>query len=251
MSLLPRGYIDGFVLVNDAGFTDNIDFSAGMCADSTNAVSIQLTATLVKSATAAWAAGAGSGLFTGSSVPSSTVLHCFVIMKTNGTVDAGFDTSVTAANRPAAYTYFRRVGSVITDTQPHIRLFHQYGDEFWWDTSILDVNASAPGTAAVTRTLTVPTGVAVKAILDLTVYDSAGTSCEAYVSNIDSADLTPLFTADIQSTASSTAAIEGYGAQMIWTNTSGQIRSRQTTSAATSTVRIRTRGWIDQRGRNS
>lgn len=251
VSLLPRGFIDGLTLSIDGGTSDTIDFAAGACADSTNSIALVNTSTIVKKMTANWTAGTGNGgLFTGS-MSTTTTYHCFLIADSTGrNIDAGFDTSATAANIPAGYSLFRRVGSIRTDSGPHIIAFHQYGDEFWWDTSILDITTTNPGSAAVTATLSIPTGLKVQAIITPNAFDSTQT-CQIYTSSLDSADLTPAFSTDIETGAADTTQ-EGIGANVyIWSNTSGQIRYRMSRSSASLAVKIRTLGWVDQRGKNA
>ncbi len=187
-------------------------------------------------------------MFSGS-VASSTTYHVFAILNdTDRSVDYGFDTSVTAANRPSGYTYFRRIGSVLTDASAHIVAFHQYGDEFYLDTSVKDVDVTNPGTSAVTRTLTVPTGIQVCAIFAAVSWDSTGDTVH-YVSSLDAADEVPSYANCIESAPSDKTG-EGVSLNRIWTNTSARIRTRLSFSAATTAFKIRTRGWIDTRGKN-
>jgi len=250
---IGRGMIDGFVLSND-GVTPLtvLDIAAGTCADSTNIAILKGTA-FTKNCNASWAAGSGSGgNFLNTTLAASTWYHVFAIRKdADLSVDYGIDTSISAANIPAGYTYFRRLGSVKTDGSNHLLPFHQYGNEFWWDTSVLDITVTNPGSAAVTRTLgSVPTGLKVKAIVTMNCYSST-INVQGYVSSLDSADLAVSFANAIESAAGDTT-IEGLGASLgVWTNTSAQIRSRLVNSDANTSHRIRTLGWIDPRGRDS
>ena len=109
-----------FVSVNVADPDHDVDFSAGTIADSTFSQLLTLTA-MTKRLDAAWATGdAAGGLFTGT-VANSTTYHCFIIESTaGGVVDCGFDTSPTAANIPAGYTNYRKIGYVITDGSANI-----------------------------------------------------------------------------------------------------------------------------------
>lgn len=165
---VPRGYIDGLKL--SLYSSRIITFGAGLCScknnDDATLSSITFTAknkTLINSAFNAyelWAANNAGGVAAVAS-PYTTVpydktpltyaaqwIHCFVIMATDGTVDAGFDTSVTCVNllltasaiSTKTYKWYRRVGSVRTreTTNAYIYPFNQYGDYFdfnsvWWD----------------------------------------------------------------------------------------------------------------------
>jgi hypothetical protein len=250
LGLFNRGYIDGFIMSNDgASPLTKVDIGSGCCVDATNAALINSTVSITKDISATFAVGSGNGgMFTGS-VAASTVYHVFAIRKTsNLAIDFGFDTSVTAAHIPTGYGFPRRIGSVITDASSHILPFHQYGNEFWWDTSLLDINVVNPGTSAVTRTLTVPTGLKVKAIMTAYLYDNSQYTA-LYLSCLDSVDLAPSATTAVETEPSATVA-EGAQEIQVWTNTSAQIRSRVGVSGANTDLRIRTLGWIDPRGLN-
>ena len=120
----------------------------------------------------------------------------------------------------------------------------------------MDVDQANPGIAAVTRTLTVPTGIRTEALLNVRV-DAATSGCDAffvYLSSLDSQDmapsvsLAPLFTWKGQCGAN---AWNGGSQETVRTNPSGQIRSRMgTASGAADVLRIATRGWIDLLRRN-
>ncbi len=246
----PRGYIDGFILSNDSGTPLTVlDIGAGNATDSTSAFFMSLSA-ITKNCAAAWNAGSGNGgNFAASSLTNTTWYHVFIIHKTSdGSIDAGIDTSVTAANIPAGYDAYRRIGSILTDGSAHIIAFNQYGDEFWWATSVLDVNVTNPGTSAVTRTLTVPTGVKVCCICQGLSDDSSG--ARSYFSSLDSVDLAPAFATMVEDNFGGSVS-DGAANFRVWTNTSSQIRGRSDVSTAGTAFKIRTRGWIDQRGKNS
>src|SRR3972149_3936128 len=68
----------------------------------TSRVLLNLTTALTKQIDAAWAVGTNQGgLFSGA-VGNTTWYHVFLIRRSDtGVVEAGFDTSVTAANLPA------------------------------------------------------------------------------------------------------------------------------------------------------
>lgn len=242
--------LNGFLLSNNATSPNTqLNVGDGECESEYGGVGVGFADIIVPAMTkdlgASWSAGDGNGgLFSGS-VAASTVYHVFAITK-NSVNDYGFDTSVNAANRPAGY-FYRRIGSVLTDSNSHIRAFHQYGDKFVLDTSVKDTDVTNPGTSAVTRTLTVPTGVQVAALVTAIVYDSAQYNA-VYVSSLDEVDQTCSYPNATES-AACVAAVEGVANLEVVTNTSGQIRTRLEASAATSALKIRTRGWIDSRGK--
>jgi hypothetical protein len=113
---------------------------------------------------------------------------------------------------------------------------------------ILDVAIDNPGTSAVTRTLSVPTGIKVVACVGVhmttvttgfnavRIYDLDLTAAAAAVANAISY---------MGGTSSKGAPVE------VMTNTSGQIGSRMESSAVGITLYIGTIGWIDRRGRDA
>ncbi len=139
---------------NSSDASHDIDFSAGWMYDSTGVYKMLLSSTMTKRIDASWAAGTGNGgLFSGT-VANHTWYYCFIIRKdSDGSIDAGFDTSVTAANIPSGYTAYRRVGAFRTDSSANIIGFHQHGIEFWYDLQIAAYKATNPGTSSVTVTL--------------------------------------------------------------------------------------------------
>lgn len=253
---LPRNYISGLGLSNAADTAHDITVAVGEARDSTDAYDIILAAALTKQIDASWSVGDNAGgLFTGV-VANSTWYHFFLIRRSDtGVVDAGFDTSITAANIPSGYDAYRRIGSVLTDGSANIRQFVERGTgtdrEFWFVTPQLDIDDDNPGTAAVTRTLSTPLGVSTKALMNLGVYSTSGTNVAAYLSDLSTTDLA------VQAVATTPAANPGatlggglatiysWGGAQVWTNTSSQIRSRVSTSDATTRLSIVTLGWLD------
>jgi hypothetical protein len=132
--------------------------------------------------------------------------------------------------------------------------FMQVGDEFIWGVPVGDViTETNPGTAARTKTLTVPTGVVVEAMIAMTDNEGA-TGSNHYVL------VTPLAIVDTTPSASAftyfTAWVGGNGRQFnatwrVLTNTSAQMRVRASQSAAGDVFSLVTHGWIDTRGRYS
>lgn len=132
--------------------------------DTTNIFLISSISKVIQSS-GAWAAGGGgNGLFSGAKA-NSTWYHVFAIRNdSTGAVDAGFDTSLTAANRPAGWNAFRRVGSVFVTASGNILGFRQAGSTFWYQSPISDlVNSGLGNLLQISVALTVPLGVRVTA----------------------------------------------------------------------------------------
>jgi len=242
------GALYGCTIANNvADATNDIDFGSGVAADSTNQFYL-VAAALTKRLDATWVVGTNQGgLFSG--VAANTTYHCFIIMRPDtGVVDAGFDTSPIAANRPVAYTYYRRVGSIVR-LAGAIKAFTQTGDTFLWTGAVRDFNAT-PSTSGANVTLTVPLGIVVTASLSLSV--ESGTLAFAFyyfrispLTETNAAADQTNFTL-VLATDSGTATSDSSSAN-IPTDTSAQIRQRA--SGAVGTLRVLTNGYVDTRGR--
>jgi hypothetical protein len=248
----PRSYLAGLTL-STAGGSSTFSVAAGAAADTTNASAMTLAASITKTTTA-WVVGSGSGGLDTGAIANTTWYHVYVIQRTDtGVVDVLFSLSATTPTMPANYTLFRRIGAIRTDGSAHWIAFVQDGDWFAWVTLVADISSTNPGIAAVTRTLTVPTGVNVQAIIQ--GIPSANTSVGnvgAYFSDLATTDSAPIAatladTAAVNSGVNSAAAARLY----IRTNTSAQIRSRLSVSDAGTLLTINTLGWVDSRGRNA
>lgn len=146
-----RSYVDDEIaklftlptIANNSTDSDHdIDFSAGNFRFSDNSGSAAFSA-LTKQIDASWSAGNNAGgLFTGS-VATDTWYYCFAIYNpSTGVVDAGFDTSITAANAPSGFTKYRYLGAVLTDGSSNIIGFLQKGSRFYWQNPIEDLSGA-------------------------------------------------------------------------------------------------------------
>ena len=247
-------YLSGLNLSNAADTVHDITIGVGKAQDSTNAYFMSLSSAITKQRDAVWAAGTNKGgKFTTVASSNDKWYHVFLIGKTtSSSVDAGFDNSVTASHKPSRFNVYRRIGAAKTAAaSTDFIAFKQWGDDFAWVDPPLDTDDDNPGTNAVTRTLTVPTGVVVHAKVNLSVGNHAGGGIVAYLSPLDVTDEAASGSAAPLGQASSAAAsVYGQGEATVKTNTSGQIRSRVSASDATSYLKIATLGWIDRRGRD-
>ncbi|MCK1445432.1 hypothetical protein IVB43_23895 [Bradyrhizobium sp. 48] len=252
---LQRGSLGGLTL-STAGASATFGIAIGTANDSTNVDVLVLGSAYTKT-TSAWAVGTGNGSLDTSTIANSTWYHVFLIKRPDtGVVDVLISLSATAPTLPTNYTLFRRIGSMKTNGSAQWTKFIQRGDSFMWDTPVSDVNTTNPGTSAVTRTLTVPTGISVQAQLFVAGAGLSGDQGPGsiYISDLALADIAPTAATASSVTAitPNTAALTGQlGAQVVaWTNTSAQVRSRLQLSTANVSFQINTNGWIDRRGRD-
>lgn len=252
----PFGYINGYILSNSAGDPNHdIDVTVGVARSENNAVTILSGAAITdKAIDAAWAAGSAAGMLDTGAVANDTWYHIFAIKNvTTGAVDILASTSFASPTMPAGYTQKRRLGSVLTDGSANIILFSQYGDEFLWKDPPLDVDATNPGTLAVTRTLTVPTGLKVHAMINIFLKGATGAAnALAYISSLDVNDEAVSATAAPLGSGGDIglSTTEIFGTMQVRTNTSAQICTRNYNTDAASAIRVATLGWTDPRGKD-
>jgi hypothetical protein len=254
-TLSIRSYLAGLTLSNNAGDTTNdIDIAVGTAVDSTGVLSMSLPAGLTKQLDVAWAPGNGGMRNSGAAI-TNTTYHLYLVSKLDGGVDIYAHTSAVVATVLAAlqlesggatYAYVRRIGSIIRSAGA-ILAFTQDGDMFLLNTGIADINANNPGTAAVTRTLTLPTGIVVFSVVNW-VLSTNGTSANGLISELTTADVAP--SSQNMNVGIGVATANGPARLTIRTNTSAQVRSRVGTSDANISINCTTLGWIDRRGRD-
>lgn len=127
---------DGVWISNNASDPEHdIDIGVGNVIDSTRTSVISLSSVLTKKIDEVWSEGNNQGgLPSALTLTADTTYAVFVIWKTDGTKDGGYDTSLTAANLlsdASSYTYYRRRGYIITDASANIIGFYQNEDTFF------------------------------------------------------------------------------------------------------------------------
>lgn len=259
-SALPRGYISGCILANSSGdSTNDITVSAGACRDSTNTADITIAAS-TKQLDANWVAGTSGGMrYSGAGI-TNTTYHIYAVGTAAGVSGVYADPSTTistvlghlqAETGGASYVYARRIGSIIRESSAIVG-FVQDGDYFGRKVPGSDTAVNNPGTSAISLTLKVPTGIRVLADFYYYAQNLGGTATSYVVSDLSTTDTAP-------TTMSATPGVTCFGSmysnaqlisrQSVWTNTSGQIRSRQSTSSTNFTTWAYTIGWTDLRGK--
>jgi len=215
---------------------------------------MDLAAALVKQIDVNWASGTGAGGFpSGLTLTADTWYHLFIIDETDLSIDAGFDSSLTATNllTDSGGSFYRRVGSALVDSSSNILGYTQIGGKFRLDSPLLDIDVTNPGTSAVLRTMSTPLGV--KVIADMLVgVRGNNPDIGCYLSSPDVDDeaasdtVAPLRTVSGVNSGSITVTQQ----VSILTNTSSQVRSRFDLSQADTDLVMVTTGWEDERGRD-
>lgn len=249
---LPRNYIDGFTLSNNATDSANdIDIAAGTCKDSTNSADLTLASALGKQIDVAWAEGgtpgtpAGgfpSGLTSGSPV-NDTWYRIFAIRKNTGQVDAGFDTNTNAAALLADatdYSEFRQIGWIYYEAPGQIRQFFQDGDVFFWQ----EIWELTPAISPPSTTQTdVPVLAPPSTIAEIQARADAGANTFYWVGSPDQVFPVPTITSK---NLESNSAFDGSLTCRCKLSSASEFSHRA--SAAAGTLEIYLSSWIDTRG---
>ncbi len=246
LSVIPRGYIDGFVLVNGTDSDHDINISAGICRDSSDAATLALTSTLTKQIDATWAVGSNAGGLDTGSVANTTWYHIHIIRRSDtGVVDALFSTSVSSPTFPTNYDQSRRVGSVRTDSSANIIAFLQFSNYFSWDVPVTELSNGTINTAETLFSLSMPAGIRVIAVLGV----SQGTASQ--VVTFYPPDQTGAQPGNVAPPIGfvGSADNDNHSQVHVLTNVSRQIAARA--SSALTDCSISSYGWYDFRGENA
>ena len=154
LRMLGPDWISGLTLSPNSTDPDSVDIAVGATVDSGGTHGLALTTALGKQLDVAHAHGGtpgtpSGGLGSGLTYTASTWYHAFLIQRdTDNAIDAYFDTSIAAANIPAGYTRYQRIGSVVTDATPDVVHFKQIGSMFYWGTPTTDLSSSITASSA-------------------------------------------------------------------------------------------------------
>jgi hypothetical protein len=249
-SINLRGHIDGLICSNAADADHDITIAVGAGRDSTNIITLALSAAITKQLDAIWAAGTNAGgMDDGAAIVANSVYYVWLIRKdSDGSIDALFSLSATAPTMPAGYTYKRRIMTVCTDAAANIYGFDQDGDYVWFKQSIN--NRAEAAAAAITRqthAMTAPPSM--KALVNIQAYLSGAAANQyGWIGSSTRTDVPASATnSDFRFYATST--FDSYSPPPIKLDASRQIFVRVTSAAIY--YALFSLGWIDDRGSNA
>lgn len=257
--LALRGYINGLILSNNTDDAVNdIDISAGIARDTTNTVSMRLTSTFTKRIDDDWTIGTGNGGFPSTlTLAINTWYFVFLLSNSDGSsIDAGFDTSTTAANLLAdsGFTLYRRLGAIRTNGSSEIYAFKQIGNDFFWDVPKQDVSLNNPGTGEVTHTLDfVPAGYEIFANITIVFHNQSSPGSPTNFLYLYGGGNTTLAAASSSNCDVSAIGDQrsGFVHDRVLTNTSAQVKTRQDHGDTNYYVFIQVHGWVEVREENT
>lgn len=245
---VPQGYISGLTLSNNVSDTSHdIDIATGVASSDTTPSTLSLSATLTKRIDAAWAVGTGNGGLDTGTVQADTWYYIYLIKRSDtGAVDALFSANSTAPTMPTNYDFKRRIGAVLTNSSANIIAFRQVGDIFTLAARITNYD-SIIETSATLMTMTAPPNM--RARFMVYAFLSSAASHHVLLTETWQADTTP---SSSNTSLAGSNATEGLasGEFTMRVDASSQIRHRGTNTHASSVLRVRAIGWIDDRGRS-
>jgi len=257
-AVLARGYIDGLICSIGTDTDHDIDIAEGAARSDDDTVDLVLAAGLTREIDGAWGTGNG-GFPSGLTLSADTWYHVFLIRNTStGAIDAGFDTSLTAANLLADATGYanpRRIGSVLTDGSENLIPFVQAGNEFLWDVPVQDVNGVAASNTAALETVSTPLGVVCGHIGRWLISDTGAASGDfgCLVTSPLVADTAPSYPGFVTVGIDTGLQNDDSAVLTVPTDTSSQIRHREAGSLPNVAIDVwaLTYGWVDRRGKDA
>jgi hypothetical protein len=242
------GYFRGLTIANNASLPNTrVDIAPGVAQADDGLTQLVLASTITKALDATFVLGTGNGGLDTGSKAINTTYHLWLIRRTSdGLIDALFSTSATAPTMPGGWLAKRYLWPVLTDGSGNIRGFVQLGPEFLWSAGpVTDVSATTPGTAAVLRALTVPTGIKVRALINALTVSLTGVTGRTTITSPDAADVVGVGAYNAGTYAGAGATNVQDATQMsVRTNTSGQIRTRMDAAATGDQLYIGTAGFL-------
>ena len=243
------------VISNGTDTANDIDVAAGFCiASGANPIAISIASALGKQLDAVWATGGTPGTPTGGRFDANISDGTWAVyaISNGSSANAGFSKDLNdpsgEQNFPSGYS-FLRIGYILR-VSSSIVLFSQNGPEFLLKAAGTEVGTTNPTTNAVLPTLApFPSGVKLPAIIDCALEQAGATITYGLVSSPDQDDEIPTSTLYNIGAASNSAGNAKSLAQrmLIRSDAVSRVRYRVSFSDASTTFRLRARGWIDDR----
>lgn len=161
--VFPANYLYGLdCTINSTDASHDIDIAIGGARDINDLADLPLASAFTKQIDATWVETTNSGGMATDGVSTllaaDTDYNIFLIGKTDGSIDVGFDTSATAGNLltndATTYTYYRKIGTFRTDASSDlfsVNSLHQDEDKF--DARVRLARASFSGVTSFTLDL--------------------------------------------------------------------------------------------------
>ena len=168
-SKYPKGHIQGLTLSNNSTNPNSqINVMSGSCADTSGSYNINLLSSFTKTITGTWVVGSEKNGLDSGTKTNSTWYNVFTIYNPIKKItDVLFSNYLSGGPiLPTGYAANRRIGSVFINSSGNIQQFYQYGDYFYWNTSVVDA-ANGNGNSVLVL-ISTPVGFNCAAIQTLT-----------------------------------------------------------------------------------
>lgn len=234
--------IGGLILSNNGSDSDHdIDIASGTCVvrNGTDVDSYD------QSSTQTIAIDDSNDRVDGSTLDASTHYNVLVGLD-NGTLVQGFSKT---NSLPSGWDYYRRIGSVITNSSSNINGFQQTDNLFTFNVFRSDVSDNSPPTGSFgTATLSVPPNTiaicTIQAVVESSDYVDASVVPTHHTAGVAQQTIVSGYNGG----SSSNRDIKGQF--MVEADQSSQVNYELGHGGSSVSVEIWTRGWIDDRGRN-
>lgn len=254
------GHIDGGELANNATDPDHdIDFAPVVCTmrdGAGNYTSFRSTATITKRIDAAWAAGNNAGgLASAVTLSADSMYIPFFIGKDDGTVDAGWDTDINAANLlsdATGYSWFRRaLRGQFTDSLSNLRGIVQFGDVVRYKDVVPDVDNDSTGTQGVFKTAAVSVPPNQMGSFLFLVSAASSTFVSGHITGAVGNTSKDVADRAISISTQTSGNVGCSVVTQVLVSAGSQVSYTLTTPGSWSRADVGTRGWTDDRGRNA
>ncbi len=245
VSALSGKILSGLTLSNNVSdATNDIDIASGACV-SDDGTTVITNSAITKRLDAAWAVGSGNGGLDTGTIANTTYYVWSIYRPDTGVSDVLFSASKTSPTMPTNYTKKKRIGSFIRSGGT-ILAFTQREKFFQYKDFVADISAANPGTSAVLRTLTVPPStIALINITNQNGSSAGGVGNYVLVTSPDQTDAAPSGSNCTLSNAPDVNASIACARIEVPTDSSSRIRTRNSSSGASDTLRVSTIGYID------
>lgn len=144
--LLPRGWIDGNILVNNGDTSRILDIRPGDSKDDTNSYDIRVDDIITKDMNSTWIEGQNAGMLDTGAIDdgSNEWFYIFRIMDVSTwelKTDILASRSLLSPLLPEGYTVKRYIGAFRTNGSSNIINFLQTDDYFKWETILFDIES--------------------------------------------------------------------------------------------------------------
>ena len=248
-------FINGLDFITDTANTINIYSGSCSVIDSSNNIYYaHVDSSIYKYINTNWTESSG-GFPSALTLTVDTWYHVFIIYNSsNGSVNAGFDTSTTAANLlsdASNYDSYRRIGSIYyynDGANDTICEFKQKGDYFYWGDRFSDNYLKASTGSELylfentsTNAPFTPLGIEVKGFYNVMQYNTVGEDAYIYDAMLG----TPSTSLGRRLKVDS-GSLTDYTPIEVWSDTSGRIGLRSI--AVDTAFYVICFGWMDPRG---